>query len=68
MLFVITSINILLSLSIAFTYYFVSIGLFFQYIKSYFFISKNWFSYIALLKSVPAVILLLRNISAVVLL
>ena len=56
-LVVIISNDILLSPSIALTYYLVSNGSFFQYTKSYSSIIGNCFSYIILLKSIPAVIL-----------
>ena len=56
-LLIIISNNILLNPSIAFTYYFVSDGLFFWYNKLYSSIIKNWFFYIALLRSVPVTIL-----------
>ena len=61
-LLIIISNNILLSLLIAFIYYFIFISLFFLYTKSYLSIIGNWFFYITLLKNLPAIILLLRNI------
>ena len=57
-LLVIISNNILLNLPIALTYYFISIDLFFQYIKLHLSIVINWVFYIALLKSKSAIILL----------
>ena len=56
-LLVITSNNILLSLPIALTYYFIPDGSLFWYTKSYSSIIKNCFLYTALLKSALAVIL-----------
>ena len=54
---VIISNNILISLSIALTYYFICDNSLFWYTKPYSYIIRNSSSYIALLKSVPAVIL-----------
>ena len=55
-LLVIISNDILLSLSITFTYYLIPDSSFFQYIKSHLFVVENWFSYIALLKLTPTAI------------
>ena len=55
-LLVIISNNILVNLSIIFTYHLIFIGLLFQYIKFYLSIPRNYFSYIALLRSALAII------------
>ena len=57
-LLIIISNNILLSSLIAPTYYFIFIGLHFQYTKAHPSIIGNWLSYIALLRSASAIILL----------
>ena len=54
---IIISIFILLNSLIIFTFYFIFTGSIFQYIKFYLSIIKNWFSYIALLKNILAIIL-----------
>ena len=53
--------NILLNLLIVFTYYFIFIGLYSQYKKSYLSIIKNWLFYIALLRNISIIIILLKR-------
>lgn len=67
-LFIILINDILLSLLIILIYYFILIGLNFQYTKPYLFIIKNNFFYIALLNIMPAVIQLLKKIPSVIIL
>ena len=67
-LLVIISNDIPLSLPIALTYHLIPIGLHSQYTKSYPSIVGNRLSYIALLRSAPAVILLLRSAPSVIVL
>ena len=60
-LLIITSNNILLNLLIILIYYLIPIILYFLYAKLHLFIVRNQFSYIVLLKSVPAVILFVKK-------
>ena len=60
-LLVISSNNIPLSLPIAFTYHLISDNSLFQYIKAYQSIIENCVFYIALLRSIPAVILFVEK-------